>query len=96
MEPTLHKHGSRNQFASDNYAGICPEAWEAMQEANHGFSNSYGDDVWTEKACNALREFFDAECQVFFVFNGTAAKFHITGSQFESSFSTKWFTTQSK
>ena len=73
MEPTLHKHGSRNQFASDNYAGICPEAWQAMQEANHGFSNSYGDDIWTEKACNALREFFDAECQVFFVFNGTAA-----------------------
>ena len=73
MEPTLHKHGSRNQFASDNYAGICPEAWQAMQEANHGFSNSYGDDVWTEKACDDLRAFFDAECQVFFVFNGTAA-----------------------
>ncbi len=73
MEPTLHKHGSRNQFASDNYAGISPEAWQAMQEANHGFSNSYGDDIWTEKACNSLREFFDAECQVFFVFNGTAA-----------------------
>jgi len=73
MEPTLHKHGRRNQFASDNYAGICPEAWQAMQEANHGFSNSYGDDLWTEKACNALREFFDFECQVFFVFNGTAA-----------------------
>lgn len=73
MEPTLHKHGNRNQFASDNYAGICPEAWQAMTEANHGFSNSYGDDIWTEKACNALREFFECECQVFFVFNGTAA-----------------------
>jgi len=73
MEPTLHKHGNRNQFASDNYAGICPEAWQAMAEANHGFSNSYGDDAWTEKACNALRAFFEAECQVFFVFNGTAA-----------------------
>lgn len=24
------------QFASDNYAGICPEAWEAMREANQG------------------------------------------------------------
>jgi len=73
MEPTLHKHGKRNQFASDNYAGICPEAWQAMGEANHSFANSYGDDPWTEKACDALREFFDAECQVFFVFNGTAA-----------------------
>jgi len=73
MEPTLIKHGSRNQFASDNYAGICPEALQAMHDANHGFSNSYGDDIWTEKACNALREFFETECQVFFVFNGTAA-----------------------
>lgn len=72
MEPTLHKHG-RNQFASDNYAGICPEAWQAMTEANHGYCNSYGDDAWTEKACDALRDFFETECQVFFVFNGTAA-----------------------
>ena len=22
------------QFASDNYSGICPEAWTAMAEAN--------------------------------------------------------------
>ncbi|HHH9258433.1 TPA: hypothetical protein ACP31A_005776, partial [Pseudomonas aeruginosa] len=22
------------QFASDNYSGICPEAWAAMAEAN--------------------------------------------------------------
>ena len=22
------------QFASDNYAGICPEAWDALEEAN--------------------------------------------------------------
>lgn len=25
------------QFASDNYAGICPEAWAAMAEANQGY-----------------------------------------------------------
>jgi threonine aldolase len=24
------------QFASDNYSGICPEAWAAMAEANAG------------------------------------------------------------
>ena len=72
MEPTLHRHG-KNHFASDNYAGICPEAWQALAEANHGYCNSYGDDHWTERACDALREFFETECQVFFVFNGTAA-----------------------
>jgi threonine aldolase len=26
----------KNQFASDNYAGICPEAWQALQEADNG------------------------------------------------------------
>ena len=73
MEPTEHLHGSKNQFASDNYSGICPEAWQAMQEANSGFANAYGDDAWTARACDKLREFFETDCQVFFVFNGTAA-----------------------
>jgi threonine aldolase len=62
-----------NQFASDNYAGVCPEAWQAMQAANSGFVPSYGDDLWTEQACRILREVFETDCQVFFVFNGTAA-----------------------
>jgi len=62
-----------NQFASDNYAGICPEALQAMQEANVGFVPSYGDDIWTERACEHLRQVFETDCQVFFVFNGTAA-----------------------
>ncbi|MBK5275699.1 MAG: low specificity L-threonine aldolase [Desulfuromonadales bacterium] len=62
-----------NQFASDNYAGICPEAWRAMDEANAGFASSYGDDAWTERACSCIRDVFETDCQVFFVFNGTAA-----------------------
>ncbi len=62
-----------NQFASDNYAGICPEAWQAMDAANRGFATSYGDDLWTERACASIREVFETDCQVFFVFNGTAA-----------------------
>ncbi|OHB32333.1 MAG: threonine aldolase [Desulfuromonadaceae bacterium GWB2_53_15] len=62
-----------NQFASDNYAGICPEAWQAMAEANRGFCTSYGDDAWTEAACEGIRDLFETDCQVFFVFNGTAA-----------------------
>ncbi len=63
----------KNMFASDNYSGICPEAWQAMAEANAGYVNSYGDDRWTARACDAVREFFETDCQVFFVFNGTAA-----------------------
>ena len=64
---------SKNCFASDNYAGICPQAWQAMQEANTGYASSYGDDQWTAKACAGIRELFETDCEVFFVFNGTAA-----------------------
>jgi threonine aldolase len=61
------------QFASDNYAGICPEAFAAMTEANQGHEVSYGDDTWTEKASNLIRDLFETNCEVFFVFNGTSA-----------------------
>ncbi len=62
----------KNMFASDNYSGICPSAWRALELANAGFGRSYGDDDWTRRACDALRDFFETDCQVFFVFNGTA------------------------
>ena len=61
------------QFASDNYSGICPEAWTAMAEANLGHAPAYGDDAWTARAADAFRALFETECEVFFVFNGTAA-----------------------
>jgi len=61
------------QFASDNYAGICPEAWSATIAANQGHAIAYGDDPWTERASNAFRALFETDCEVFLVFNGTAA-----------------------
>lgn len=64
---------SRNQFASDNYAGIAPEAWKAMENANHGHAPAYGDDAWTARAADLIREVFETDCEVFFAFNGTAA-----------------------
>jgi len=64
---------NRRQFASDNYAGICPEAFAALAEANQGHQVSYGDDSWTAKASNLIRDVFETNCQVFFVFNGTSA-----------------------
>src|SRR5215204_64027 len=63
----------RRQFASDNYAGICPEALAAMTVANQGHEVSYGDDSWTAKASNLIRDVFETNCEVFFVFNGTSA-----------------------
>jgi threonine aldolase len=61
------------QFASDNYAGICPEAWSALEAANAGHATAYGDDAWTERAADAFRSLFEKDLELFFVFNGTAA-----------------------
>ena len=61
------------QFASDNYSGICPEAWAAMAEANRGHERAYGDDQWTARASDYFRQLFETDCEVFFAFNGTAA-----------------------
>ena len=63
----------RRHFASDNYAGICPEAWAALAAANAGHVPGYGDDPWTARAAELLREVFECDCEMFFVFNGTAA-----------------------
>lgn len=61
------------QFASDNYSGICPQAWKAMSEANKADEPAYGEDRWTQRAADGLRTLFDTDCDVYFVFNGTAA-----------------------
>ena len=61
------------QFASDNAAGVCPEALAAFNEANRGYAASYGNDDATNQVCDQLRELFEADAEVFFVFNGTAA-----------------------
>jgi threonine aldolase len=64
----------KTQFASDNTAGVCPEAWEAMERANRDNAPSYGTDAWTQRAADLLRELFEKDdAEVFFVFNGTAA-----------------------
>lgn len=61
-------------FASDNNAGMCPQALAAMIEANSaGHAPGYGGDKWTDDACAEIRKLFEADCAVFFVFNGTAS-----------------------
>jgi threonine aldolase len=63
----------RFEFASDNTAAICPPAWAALSEANADTVVSYGDDRWTRRAVARVREIFETECEVFLIFNGTAA-----------------------
>ena len=66
--PTFPRH-----FASDNNAGVCPEVFAAMAEANQHHLPGYGDDPWTRRAESLFREAFETDCEVFFVFNGTAS-----------------------
>lgn len=68
-----HERKITRHFASDNYSGICPEAWAAMAEANASHEVSYGNDSWTQRASDLIREIFETDCEVFFVFNGTSA-----------------------
>jgi len=63
----------RHGFASDNVAPICSEAWAELQEANVHYAPSYGEDSWTARVCNRVREIFETDCDVYFVFTGTAA-----------------------
>jgi threonine aldolase len=60
-------------FASDNTAGIAPEAMAAMIAANGGCVPSYGRDEWTRRARELMCGVFETECEVFFVLTGTAA-----------------------
>jgi hypothetical protein len=44
------------QFASDNTAPMSPGAWESLARANEECQSSYGDDAWTARAGELLRE----------------------------------------
>jgi threonine aldolase len=61
------------EFGSDNVAGICPEAWHALEAGNIGNAAPYGSDDYTQRVCDRIRDIFETDCEVFFVFNGTAA-----------------------
>src|SRR5437867_12920644 len=63
----------RHDFASGNVEPICPEAWAALQEANLQYAPSYGEDRWTARVCDRIREIFETDCDAYFVFTGTAA-----------------------
>ena len=57
-------------FASDNYAGAHPAVLEAIAAANQGWAQAYGDDDWTARLRERLRELF-GDVEPFPVFNGT-------------------------
>lgn len=64
---------ARRGFASDNNAGTDPVLIEAMVLANTGHSIAYGDDDFTRRAQELIREQFGSGTEAFFVLTGTGA-----------------------
>lgn len=61
-------------FASDNTAPAHPDAVSAIVEANNGNAYSYGNDGWTTRAAQMLKETFEApQSEVLFTYTGTGA-----------------------
>ncbi len=71
MNP-LHDRSVRS-FASDNYAGAHPEVIAAIADANGGHQIAYGEDVYTARLQEVMREHFGPQAETFPVFNGTGA-----------------------
>lgn len=69
---SLHDREKRG-FASDNYAGVHPEVLAAIAAANDGHQISYGEDQYTERLAEVMREQFGGQAETFVVFNGTGA-----------------------
>lgn len=72
----MKSSSSKNRsFASDNNAGVCPEAWAAWEEANQGHATGYGDDRWTERAADLFRTLFETDKELGLTVHMDGARF---------------------
>lgn len=60
-------------FLSDNNSGVHSKIFKAMEECNVDHQLPYGQDIYTEKAVEKIREVFEKDVDVYFVTTGTAA-----------------------
>jgi threonine aldolase len=60
-------------FASDNYAPAHPDVLAALAAASAGHEVSYGDDPWTARLQDAVRDRFGATAVAYPVLTGTGA-----------------------
>ncbi|WP_230470760.1 threonine aldolase family protein [Kingella kingae] len=68
----LHNVQSHS-FASNNYSGVLPEIMVVIQTLNGGHVGAYGNDPYTEKLQQILKQQFGEQAQGFPVFNGSGA-----------------------
>ena len=60
-------------FGSDNFSGVLPEVFKALEESAFGHQHSYGEDKYTEKAIEDFKQIFGDDIDVYFVYKGTGA-----------------------
>ncbi len=60
-------------FGSDNQTGASLPVLEMIKNANTGCTHGYGDDKWTEKAVDKLKNVFEYDLEAYFVATGTAS-----------------------
>jgi threonine aldolase len=70
--PVLHDPEART-FASDNQAGIHPEALAAISAAGGGHQTAYGDDAYTARLQEVFKAGFGERAQVYPVCTGSGA-----------------------
>lgn len=46
-------------FGSDNFSGVLPEVFKALEEAAYGHQHSYGEDVYSEKPYRISKMFLE-------------------------------------
>jgi len=62
-----------DEFGSDNHSGVHPDIIRSIESVNVGYSVAYGDDDYTKRAVEKVKEHFGRNIDVYFVGNGTAA-----------------------
>ncbi|MDR3245980.1 MAG: aminotransferase class I/II-fold pyridoxal phosphate-dependent enzyme [Prevotellaceae bacterium] len=60
-------------FGSDNHSGVHPDIMRAIEEANADHAAAYGDDFWSKRFTDKIKEVFGATAEAVIVFNGTGA-----------------------
>ena len=60
-------------FASDNYAGIHPEIFQAIGAVNEGHERAYGADAVTAEFDKLIKKTFGSDATAYPTFNGTGA-----------------------
>ena len=63
----------KRSFGSDNHSGVHEKIAVAMLQANVGDEIAYGEDRWSERSAEKMRDVFGRNAEIFFVFNGTGA-----------------------